>query len=416
MGRFLDIVQQTFSTLWAHKLRSFLTMFGVAWGVGSLLLLVGLGEGFRVGQHEQLSTMGQDILFMFGGTVPAVPGQHTDRRPYKLTYGDFEAARAEAPHVRAITPVISRADLQSASDHATSNGNVLGVEPNFGGLRSIPMASGRWIDDADVREGRHVAVIGIEMRKNLFQGAPPVGNHILLNGVRFDVIGVADNVGGRREDNPRNATIYIPLSTMRQYFPVKDADTRDAISYINYQPRAREEHDMAKQEVRRVIARKHGFEANNNDAFEDWDTIKSEEMVGKIFDGMDYFLGGVGLVTLALGAIGIINIMLVAVAERTREIGLRKALGATRRNILTQFLLEGVVLTGLSGGLGVAAAAGLMTALAKLPQPPGFDTPRLVPLSAIVAVGSLALAGIAAGVYPARKAAMLEPVEALRQE
>jgi putative ABC transport system permease protein len=203
---------------------------------------------------------------------------------------------------------------------------------------------------------------------------------------------------------------------MRQYFPLKDAETRDAISYINYQPRTRSEHDLAKAEVRRVIALRHNFDPNNNDAFEDWDTIKSEETVGKIFDGMDFFLGGVGVVTLALGAIGVVNIMLVAVAERTREIGLRKALGATRRNILMQFLLEGVVLTGFSGGLGALAAGALMAGLAKLPQPPGFDTPRLAPLSAIAAIGSLALAGIVAGVYPARKAAMLEPVEALRQE
>ncbi|MBV8207632.1 MAG: ABC transporter permease [Acidobacteria bacterium] len=391
-------------------------MFGVAWGVGSLLLLVGLGEGFRLGQHEQLSTLGQDVLFMFGGNIPAVPGQHTDRRPYKLTYADYVAAQSEAPHVRAITPVISRGDLQSASDHATSNGQVLGVEPNFGTIRSIPIASGRWISEADVTEARHVAVVGIEMRKNLFQGEAPVGNHILLNGIRFEVVGLADNVGGRREDNPRNAAIYIPFTTMREHFPVKDADTRDAISYMNYQPRSREDHELAKEEVRRVVARQHGFDPSNHEAFEDWDTVKSEEMVGKIFDGMDYFLGGVGIVTLALGAIGIINIMLVAVAERTREIGLRKALGATRRNILTQFLLEGVVLTGFSGGVGVVAAGGLMAVLAKLPQPPGFDTPRLVPVSAFIAVASLALAGIAAGVYPARKAAMLEPVEALRQE
>lgn len=416
MRKSLDIVQQTFSTLWAHKLRSFLTMFGVAWGVGSLLLLVGLGEGFRVGNHEQLSTLGQDIIFSYSGTVPAVSGQNTDRRRYQLEYADFEQARDQSPHVRAITPVIQRGDLQSASDHATSNGQVLGVQAEFGVIRNIPIALGRWINDDDVREGRHVAVVGLEMRKNLFQGDAPVGNHILLNGVRFDVIGLADNVGGRKEDNPRNATIYVPFSTMREYFPVKGADTRDAISMINYQPTNRQEHELAKAEVHRVIARRHNFDAGNKEAFEEFDTIKSEEMIGKIFDGMDYFLGGVGIVTLALGAIGIVNIMLVAVAERTREIGLRKALGATRRNILVQFLLEGVVLTGLSGGIGVAAAGGLMTLLAKLPQPPGFDTPRLVPMSAFLAVASLALAGIGAGVYPARKAALLEPVEALRQE
>ena len=144
--------------------------------------------------------------------------------------------------------------------------------------------------------------------------------------------------------------------------------------------------------------------------------MKNQKTMGKIFTAMDWFLGGVGLVTLALGAIGIINIMLVAVTERTREIGLRKALGATNRNILFQFFLEGAFLTLLSGVLGVAGAMLVIHLLSGVNLPQGFDTPRIVPVSAIGAVLSLALAGITAGLYPARKAAMLEPVEALRQE
>jgi putative ABC transport system permease protein len=377
-----------------------------------------LGEGFRTGNHKQLSTLGKDVLFMFPGQVPAVPGQHTSQRPYFLTYGDYLDIKAGAPAVRGVTPVLSRNDLRAQSEFATSNGQVLGVQPEFGDIRSIPISQGRWINDLDVQQSRNVAVIGTEMRRNLFHGQPAIGSHILLNGERFEVIGLADNVGGKREDNPRNATIYIPLTTMQASFPNTKApqEVTDAISYINYQPRTREEHNLAKEQVRKVIARRHNFDWRNEQAFEDWDTIQAEQMVGKIFDAMDMFLGGVGLVTLGLGAIGIINIMLVSVAERTREIGLRKAIGATRRNILTQFLLEGVLLTGVSGGIGIAAAAGLMAALSTLPSPPGFDPPTLVPSSAALAVGSLALAGIAAGLYPARKAAMMEPVEALRQE
>lgn len=140
------------------------------------------------------------------------------------------------------------------------------------------------------------------------------------------------------------------------------------------------------------------------------------DSIGKIFDAMNMFLGSVGLVTLALGAIGIINIMLVAVADRTREIGLRKALGATNNSIMFQFFVEGAFLTLFSGGLGMAGAAALMAALSTLPSPPGWDTPRLVPTTAALAIISLAIAGVAAGLYPARQAALLQPVEALRRE
>ena len=154
------------------------------------------------------------------------------------------------------------------------------------------------------------------------------------------------------------------------------------------------------------------------DAFEEWDSINSQRMVGKIFDAMDLFLGGVGIVTLCLGALGVVNIMLVSVAERTREIGLRKALGATKRNIMLQFLLEGMFLTGISGAVGIAAAASLMLALnaAVGTSLQGFDAPRLVPWSAALALGALCLSGIVAGVYPAGQAANLDPVEALRRE
>jgi putative ABC transport system permease protein len=206
---------------------------------------------------------------------------------------------------------------------------------------------------------------------------------------------------------------------MRELFPLKGDNSKagNAISFINYQPRTFEENEAAKKELHTIVARNHGgFDPADKDAWEEWDTVKNQKTMGKIFTAMDWFLGGVGLVTLALGAIGIINIMLVAVTERTREIGLRKALGATNRDILFQFFLEGAFLTLLSGVLGVGGAILLIHLLSGVSLPEGFDTPRIVPVSAIGAVLSLALAGITAGLYPARKAAMLEPVEALRQE
>ena len=203
---------------------------------------------------------------------------------------------------------------------------------------------------------------------------------------------------------------------MRDLFRLKEKNSENAVSFINYRPLNKAEHARTKEEVHQIIARRHGFDPKLVDAFEDWDTIENSQRVDKIFNAMDYFLGVVGLVTLGLGAIGIVNIMLVSVAERTKEIGLRKALGATYRNILTQFFIEGAFLTVFSGGIGLAICIAFVTLLAQLPAPEGFDTPRIVPLSAIAAIGSLAIAGIGAGLYPARKAALLPPVEALRQE
>ena len=415
MRMVLDIFGQMLRALWAHKLRSFLTMFGIAWGVGSLLLLVGLGEGFRSGNKRQLDTMGQDIIFLWPGRVPALAGQHQGMKPYFLTYQDVLDIRKESRLVKIISPVLTRGDIRAQSDFATSNGQVIGINANFNEIRYLPMGEGRWINDLDDQQRRSVAVLGAQMTHNLFPGRPAIGSTILLNGIRFEIIGVLASVG-RDENNSTNFRVYVPFNTMKLFFPIKDAQTTDDISFMNFQPVDREQHTAAIDEVHRIVARNHGFDWKNKEAFEGWDTIETHEMVGKIFTAMDLFLGGVGLVTLALGAIGVINIMLVSVTERTREIGLMKALGATNRSILMQFFFEGAFLTLLSGGLGIGAAAGFMAMLGRLPSPPGFDPPHLVPMSAALAVISLALAGIVAGLYPARKAAMLTPVEALRKE
>ena len=411
----LDIFGQVLRTLWAHKLRSFLTMFGIAWGVGSLLMLVGLGEGFRSGQKKNMANIGQDIIFIWGGQIPAVAGQHQGMRPYFITYQDFLDIRNEAKSVKDVAPVLNRNDLRAVSDFASSSGAVTGSTPNFSNIRFTPLGEGRWLNQGDEDERRMVCVLGYQMMRNLFPGRPALGSTILLNGVRFEVVGVLANIG-RQENNMNNSRIYVPFSTMRMFFPIKTAQTPDDISGLNLQPVSREKHLAAVEEVHKIIARNHGFDPANTDAFESWDTIKSTETVGKIFTAMDVFLGGVGMVTLMLGAIGIINIMLVSVTERTREIGLRKAVGATNRSILMQFFLEGAFLTALSGGLGIGGAGGLMALMGNFQPPNGFDPPHLVPASAALAVVSLSLAGVVAGLYPARKAAHMPPVEALRKE
>ena len=411
-----DIFSQTLQTLWAHKLRSFLTMFGIAWGVGSLLLLVGLGEGFRSGNRKQFDSIGENVLFIWSGRAPVVQGSFTALRQYYLTYRDYEDILLECPSVGGATPVISRGDIRAVSDYFQAGGQINGVRPDFSRIRYVPINEGRWINDMDEAQTRRVIVLGDETRRTLFSGRPSIGSTILLNGTRFEVIGTLQRIG-HGDNNTQNLKNYIPFSTMHEYFPPLNAgiDT-NVISQINYQPRSRASHETAKQKVHKIIARNHGFDYHNPDSFDEWDTVKTVDQVGKIFDAMNMFLGSVGLVTLALGAIGIINIMLVAVADRTREIGLRKAVGATNNNIMFQFFVEGAFLTMLSGGLGIAGAAALMAALSKVSLGDGFDPPKLVASTAALAVVSLGVAGVAAGLYPARRAALLEPVEALRKE
>ena len=416
MRRVFDIFGQTLRTLWAHKLRSFLTMFGIAWGVFSLLLLVGLGEGFRAGNRRQFDSIGENVMFIWSGRAPVLQGSFTALRQYYLTYRDYEDILKECPSVGAAAPAIGRGDVRAVSDFFQASGQILGVPAIFNQIRLLPMNEGRWINDLDDSQKRPVIVIGDEVRRTLFPGRPAVGATILLNGVQFTVIGTLQKVG--HGDNMNlNLRSFVPFHTMQNYFrPVNVGIATDVISFINYQPKSRALHVAAQQEVHKVIARNHGFDPKNPDAFDEWDTIKTVDQVGKIFDAMNAFLGSVGLVTLALGAIGIINIMLVAVADRTREIGLRKAVGATNMSIMFQFFVEGVFLTLLSGGIGIAGAAAAMAPFAGVEFIPGFDAPKLVPTTAALAVISLAVAGVAAGLYPARRAAMLAPVEALRKE
>jgi putative ABC transport system permease protein len=409
-----DIFTEIRRNLWAHKLRSFLTMFGIAWGIGSLLLLVGVGEGFRSGNKRELAEWGRNIMFLFPGRAPAVRGDMNSARSYLLTYQDYLDIK-QAGYVLNACPIISRDDLHEVSEFFNASGEILGTEPQLNEISYLPLKEGRWLNALDGIQRRRVIVLGNELLKTLFPGRPAVGAVILLNGVRFEVVGSMPHLG--RGDNLwLNMRGYIPFQVMSEEFPIKGENHQGAISFIEYQPLVTADHLLAKAEVHKIVGRNHGFDSSDLNAFDEWDSIQESKMVGTIFDVMNTFLGAVGMVTLALGAIGVINIMLVAVSERTQEIGLRKALGATNRNILFHFFLEGLLLTLGSGLIGMFLAAGLMLMMRGVQGPQGFDPPRLVPMSAVLAIGSLTVAGVVAGLYPARRAARLQPVEALRQE
>ncbi len=417
MQSFTDTLGEVFRAIMANKLRSFLTMFGIAWGVGSLLVLVGLGEGFRSGQRRNLEKLGNDLVMMWNGTIPAVANQHMGMRPYQLTMEDAQALKA-VPELRSVTVEMSRSDLYEVSQYSNTSSHVIGVWPNYASVRFIPMAQGRFINDADVSDRRRVAVLGSKAAFLLFPGRPLAGESITINGSEFKVVGAVEKISRGNQDFD-DQKLYIPVTTMIEMFPLKgDNIATNALTSIQYQPTKAGDATAATAAVHRVIAQRHGFDPALEDAFQEWDTIKEMKMVGAIFTAMDIFLGGVGIVTLGLGAVGIINIMLVSVSERTSEIGLRKALGATKNSILRQFFWEGLLLTGVSGAIGIAGSAGLMSTLQALltGKMPGWDPPRLVPWSAALAMGVLVLSGIAAGLYPASKAAQMDPVEALRKD
>jgi putative ABC transport system permease protein len=413
-----DTFGQVFLAIRANKLRSFLTMFGIAWGVGSMLLLISVGEGFRSGQKREFAELGNDVIMLWNGNIPAVPGQHSSMRPYYLTFSDVQAIRTQAPDVRDASALINRSDIKQQSQYETAGGQVLGVEPNFKDIRWVPLAQGRFISADDIRNKSRVIVLGQKSAQLLFPGHPALGDWVTLNGTRFTVVGVADRVG-RGDNDDRSQQVYIPLSIMLDMFALNWGNNpQDTVSSIQYQPTVAAQHAAALHEVHEIVGRRHGFSPDDSEAFNEWDSVQSQQMVGKIFDAMDIFLGGVGLVTLALGAVGIVNIMLVSVTERTSEIGLRKALGATRRSILVQFFLEGLTLTGVSGFIGIAGSAFFMWLLQQLfgQNLQGFDPPRLQPWSAALAIVALSICGIVSGLYPAALAAAMEPVEALRRE
>ena len=414
---FSDTLGQVFRAIMANKLRSFLTMFGIAWGVGSLLVLVGLGEGFRSGQHKQLAQFGDDVVMVFNGTIPALANQHTGMRPYELTMGDL-AALGKLPEVRAITEELRRDDLYEVSEWSNTSGHVIGTEPSYAMVRNIPVAGGRFLDAEDVSLHRRVVVLGQKSAALLFPGHPSIGEVITINGTEFKVIGYLEKIG-RGNNTYDDEKYYVPVTTMSELFALKgDNIPQDALTAIDYRPTKPNDNTDAQVAVHRVIAERHGFDPSLSDAFNEWDTIQEAQTIGIIFTAMDFFLGSVGVVTLGLGAVGIINIMLVSVSERTREIGVCKAVGATKGSIMAQFFWEGLILTGLSGLIGIAVSGAFMALLqATLTDKiPGFDPPRIVPWTAALALGSLVLCGVVAGLYPASKAAALDPIEALRRE
>jgi putative ABC transport system permease protein len=413
-----EIFTQTLSALWESKLRSFLTMFGIVWGITSVILLVGLGIGFNVDQKEHLRTIGTDIAIIFGGKTGMQAGGYAAGRDISLTVDDAIAIQQEAPLVKTVSPEIRRSVSEVSQWNAASR-PVRGVWPEYQRFRSLTVDQGRLMTEEDEANGRRVILLGSDANRQLFPGKAVIGQKMLVAGYEYTVIGVLakKKQNGSYGSGPDNTQLFAPYSSMARDFPPTDPGIlRGYVNNIVVEPVSPELHEKALDEVKRIIAVRHHYDPDDKEALWIWDTLDGAKFTERIFSVMTLFFGAVALLTLALGGIGVMNIMLVAVTERTREIGVRKALGATAVDIRRQFLAESAIITIVSGVAGLTAGVGVCLLMRLIPLPDFVPHPVISPIAIIASLATLTVITLFAGTYPALRAANLSPMECLRTE
>jgi len=428
-----EAIIQSFQNLRANKLRSFLTMFGILWGMISVVVLSATGEGFRRGNDKVLLELGKNIGIIWGGRTSLQVGGERAGREIRLTIDDARAIAAESSMVAIVSPELMRAAVKVKSAYNAATAQVSGVEPQYQDIRTIELEYGRPFSWQDEEQVSRVAIVGFDMAEQLFGKRSLLNETITLNGAPYAVIG---KIRKKKQDSnysgPDNNKIFVPYAAMARDLPRRDAEP-GTLSNIIVAPRpwvvdqlpqvldnrAGRIDDMdwpLERNVRAILARRHAFEPADKQAVTMWDTSLETLMFGRMIDHMKLFFTIVGIVTLTLGGIGVMNIMLIAVRERTREIGVRKALGATTAVIQRQFFLEGLFLTLFSGGSGMLVALALCQLVNLAPRPDRFAGMILSWQAGVFALFTLVLIGIVTSTYPARRAAELPPVEALRFE
>ena len=415
----LEILRQTIGTFRAHKMRSFLTMFGIIWGIASVIILVGLGKGFSVDQKEHMKTLGKDLVIVWGGRTSSQVGGLAAGREISLTIDDPRLIRDECYFVKHVSPELRRT-IPEVSQFNSANRGVIGMWPSYQDFRSLLLGEGRLITDEDERDGRRVIVLGFAARRQLFPGQPAVGSALLVKSVPYTVIGVLkEKKQNANYNGPDNDFLFAPYSAIARDFPPpgdKPGIVKGYVDNIVFEVSDPEVHEAAVAQVRRSLGRAHHFDAKDKDALFIWDTMDAAKHLKKIFDVVTVFFGCVAVMTLCLGGIGVMNIMLVSVTERTREIGVRKAIGATSHDILRQFFAESALLTMISGGLGLVFGTGICLALRAVPLPDFVPHPIISPVSIVASLFTLSLITITAAMYPAQRAAEMTPVDSLRYE
>ncbi|HSL70887.1 MAG TPA: ABC transporter permease, partial [Longimicrobiales bacterium] len=409
-----EILRQTIGAMRAHKMRSFLTMFGIIWGIASVILLVGLGKGFNRDQKERMKSLGIDLVIVWGGRSSMQAGGYAAGREVRLNIEDVRRIKEECYLIKTVSPELRR-PVPQVSAHNSANRPVRGVWPEYQRFRSLKVSEGRLMTDDDEREARRVVVLGVEARQQLFPGKPAVGETLTMAGVPYSVIGVLEKKkqNGSYGSGPDNTQLFVPYSSMARDFPPPERPgiSRGWINNFVFEVANPEEHEQAVQQVYRVLGRTHHFDPTDKDALFIWDTMRGSKLVARIFEVMTLFFGAVAVMTLSLGGIGVMNIMLVSVTELTREIGSRKAIGATRADIARQFFAESATLTLLSGVLGFTVGVGLCMLLRNLPLPEFIPHPIISPVAVAASLITLSLITVTAGMYPAQRAAALTPVE-----
>jgi putative ABC transport system permease protein len=414
-----QILSQALVALSQHKLRSALTMLSVTWGTASLMLLLSYGNGFGVALVEAFDQIGKDLIVIFPGQTSEQAGGERSGRRILLEQRDIEALREGVPTIEAISPEVRRF-LPVNFGYRTRTYSVSGVYAPFGRIRRANVAQGRFLSEDDVLHRRHVVVIGANLKKELFSAMPAVGADIKINGVRFTVIGVLEKKTQiTNYAAPDDHSAFVPYSTLATMVNAR------YLNNIVVLPAQNHFRHRIIEDLRAALARAHHFGTRDERAVVILDWNEFRITVTNLSSGLQLLLTVIGTLTLSIGAVGVMNIVLVSVAERTRDIGILKSVGAQSHHILGQILVEGLTLTAAGGLVGFLIAALLTRLIGTLPflGPLFEDTSGQSDIHLGISFSALAVAsavlipvGLMAGLVPALRAARLDPVAAIRSE
>ena len=414
-----ELITQGWQSLMRNRLRSLLTMLGIVWGLASVVLLLAFGQGLGGSVSMAFNNVGHEVIVMWPGQTSLQAGGQRAGKNIQWEYEDVQAIRDEVPIVKAVSAEIDRDFAYKVGPRVISI-STRGVEMPYGEMRRLDLDDGRYFTESDFSEHRRVVILGSHAAKRVFQGAPCVGESVSIGGLDFEVIGTLRmKIQDSMYNGPDNEQAFLPFHLMRDLKDLKNPDE------IVFQPTSANLDKKALAAVREVVARRHHFDPKDEKATPEWNTVEGAEMMKAFSYGLQAVLGLIGMVTLGVGGVGVMNIMLVSVTERTREIGLRKALGARKFHILVQFLLEALVLTFMGGIVGMAVAVLLTWIIPPMPlygdlyktlNHEGDIFLRASSSVMIISFTILSLVGIVSGFFPALKAARMDPVEALRYE